>query len=50
MYSPGPNTAAQLAGAGATAYGLSQKVAKGGKIKAPKGKAAGLAELAYTKI
>jgi hypothetical protein len=55
MYSPGPNTAAQLAGAGAAAYGLysgqnEKRAAKGGKIKAPKGKAAGLAELAYTKI
>ena len=53
LYSPGPNTAAQLAGAGAAAYGISQKAAAGGVMDVePKGtkKAAGLAELAYSKI
>jgi hypothetical protein len=55
LYGAAPNSAAQLAGAGATAYGLysgqnDKKIAKGGKIKAPKAKAAGLAELAMTKI
>ena len=50
LYGTPPNAMAQIAGLGSAAYGLSQKVAKGGKIKAKKTKAAGLAELAMTKI
>lgn len=50
LYTPQPSTLSQLAGAGTALYGASKLVAKGGAIKEPKKKAAGLAELAMTKI
>jgi hypothetical protein len=53
LYGANPTVGSQLAGLGTAAYGLSKLAAKGGKMEAePKGKkkAAGLAELAMTKI
>ncbi len=50
MYAPTPSPLSQLAGVGTALYGASKLVKKGGAIKAPKNKAAGLAELAMTKI
>lgn len=50
MYSPQPSTASQLIGLGTAAYGASKLIKKGGVIKEPKPKAAGLAELAMKKI
>jgi len=50
LYTPPPSMAAQAAGLGSAAYGLSKMAAKGGAIKEPKKKSAGLAELAYSKI
>ncbi len=50
MYSPAPSPLSQLAGAGTALYGASKLIKKGGAIKEPKQKAAGLAELAMTKI
>jgi hypothetical protein len=47
LYTASPSAGAQLAGLGTAAYGASKLMAKGGKVK---GKAAGLAELALSKI
>lgn len=50
LFTPQPSAMSQLAGAGTALYGASKLVKKGGAIKEPKKKAAGLAELAMTKI
>ena len=53
MYSPSPTLGSQLVGAGTALYGASKLMAKGGSVDEPKGKkkkAAGLAELALSKI